>query len=132
MKRLALFVAAIAFHAPNQALAVIDRCPSGECGTGGISLWFYAILVGAILIGILHQIIFGDKKEKAEGKAAILVILRLTFLFVGLPVIVFLLFGGREGEGGTAALLSFFAILLFFCFTKRLSEWAMGGDDKEI
>lgn len=131
MKRLALLFSAIAFHFPSQALAVIDRCPSGECGTGSISIWFYVLLIGTILTGILYKIAFGNNEEKYEAKAAATVILRLVFLFVGLPLIAFVSFGGREGEGGTAALLLFFAVLLFFCFTKRLSEWAMGGDDKE-
>jgi hypothetical protein len=129
MKReLQLVCAAAVFYAPSQALAVVDGCPSGECSGGRISPWFYVFFAVLTIVLIIYKLIFGNDQEKAESKTAMLVGFRFAFLFLIIPTFAFFVFGGRDGNGGDAALFSFFGMVIAFIFRTRIAKWAVGED----
>jgi fatty acid desaturase len=113
------------------AQGVRDRCPLGECGGADISPWFYAYIFGGILLVIFYMLIFGNKAQRKDAFKSLLTIVRFVVLFLGIPLGAFLIFGGKNGNGGEAAVISFFAVLLFFVFTQKLSKWAVGERNDE-
>ena len=109
------------------AQGVRDRCAAGECGGGEISPWFYAFLLGIFLLVAFYKLFWGSESEHKEALNSLFTIVKLAFLFIGIPIVAFIIFGGKDGDGGKAAIISFFAIGLVFGFTEKLSKWAVGG-----
>ena len=113
------------------AQGVRDRCAVGECSGGEISPWFYAFLCGIFLLSIFYKLFWGDETEHKEAVNSLFTVLRLAFLFIGIPIFAFIVFGGKVGDGGGAAIISFFAMVLVFSFTEKLSKWAVGERDDD-
>ena len=109
------------------AQGVRSSCPTGDCGGGSISPWFYAYALGAFVLFNFYYFVFGSKADYLNAKYNLLVVLKLTILFVGMPSAAFVFFD----NGGEAAIYSFFAILIYFTFGTKLGNWVLPNKDKD-
>ena len=106
------------------AQGVRSSCPEGECLGGDISPYFYLFIFLLIAAIALYRILKGTESQRKWGKRFYEMVIKLTILFVFLPIFIGFLLGAYAG------ILGFFGIMIYFCFTEGLSKWAVGEDSE--
>lgn len=107
---------------------VIDNCAWREnCGGGPDLTNFWLVALSVFVISLFWALLFGKRTAKFQAVNSLAVIVKLAGAFVGIPSMMFFLFGGSDGEGGAGALISFFFMFGLFMFFHPFGEWIMSN-----
>lgn len=116
------------FPTASVSQAVRDQCAMGNCG-GGDLRWFWVLAIVWIATLALFNLFWGSNEEKRDSVDFFISTFKGIGLFVGIPASVFFVWGGKVGNGGEAAVIAFFIILVVFMFSEAPARWIFGDRD---
>ena len=116
---------------------VIDNCAWREnCGGGPDLSYLYLVAFFVLVVALFVTLLVGKRESKIDAANGLVIIAKLIVAFFGIPALVFVLMGGRDGGGGPAAVIAFYGVMLVFVMVKPIGEWIMTGffryDDEDL
>ena len=127
-KNISIIISSIMLPTISFSQGVRDSCVGEYCGGGNLT-WFWIVGVSWVVLYAFYKLALGNVDEKRESISFLISALKAIVLFVGIPTMAFFIFGGKLGDGGEAAVFTFFGVLLIFMFSESFGKWVFGEDD---